>query len=209
MAQEAAEEADSAGDTLQRQEGQTLFAALDRKRMGILTRREARTWLRGLGWCLNEVRLDALLDGEGDPESKTQGAKTPSSSRGFWTLEDLLAIAERHRHVCGPDPEVIQASLRTLAGRGRRIATKDHLRQTVAETLAAVARDGAGGDGAPLLTEADLEEMMDICGVPATARALDMEALTNLIVEMICQPKVPCHRATRMGGRINFGSGPV
>lgn len=219
-------------------EGRSMFEFLDRRDAGCLDRVGARSWLRGLGWCLDDAALDGLLDealessevydegcrvislfaseeevaaspctadsSVGTPRpaprtprvARTSSAspavfsaqtpplwrqrdllRSPTTTAGGWPLPRLLGTALRHRNLCGPDLEGLQGALRTLT-RGRKAVTKEWLRQVVAEV------QSEGG-----LSEADLEDLFELCGVPTSTKHVNVEAMLQSMVEGICQPK--------------------
>merc|ERR1719223_2283782 len=43
-------------------DGEILFDMLDVDHDGALSRREARAWFRGMGWCLDDLSVDEILD---------------------------------------------------------------------------------------------------------------------------------------------------
>lgn len=88
-----------------------------------------------------------------------------------------------------------------MLARYRLSSTKDRMRETVSTAAYSVATSGAGPDRAPVLSEADLEELLEICGVAPAAKSLDLEAIAQALMDTICQPKVPPHRVMRTGVR--------
>mmetsp|Transcript_62176 Transcript_62176/g.140248 ORF Transcript_62176/g.140248 Transcript_62176/m.140248 type:complete len:217 (-) Transcript_62176:76-726(-) len=182
-------------------EGHCLFEMLDRDRDGALGRRDARSWLRSLGWCLPDAELDSLLDqapSAPSPQRGNLGGNSPSRRGCSWSLPGLLCLADKQRELCGPDPEALLRALRLLAG-GRGASTaRERMRQ-----LATGHEEG--------LSDADFEELLELCGVAATARSIDVEAMHAAIVDTVCQPRcssavkgpaaaAPTHRGARVGG---------
>merc|ERR1712050_350787 len=100
---------------------------LDKDQKDSLNRRDARSWFRGLGWCLHDSELDSMLD-EVAPSSPHS---PPSPSGGRWVLSQLLELSERHRQLCGPDPDSIRKALRDVVG-GYSFVNKEHLRNEIA-----------------------------------------------------------------------------
>merc|ERR1719456_201576 len=73
--------------------------------------------------------------------------------------------------------------MRVFCGRGRnrhRWATREQLRQQASEI----------GTENGALTEWEVEQLLGLCGVPLTARVVDVDSVAEAIVETICRPKV-------------------
>eukprot|EP00931_Biecheleriopsis_adriatica_P063847 TRINITY_DN38741_c0_g1_i1.p1 TRINITY_DN38741_c0_g1~~TRINITY_DN38741_c0_g1_i1.p1 ORF type:complete len:257 (+),score=48.39 TRINITY_DN38741_c0_g1_i1:46-816(+) len=149
------------------QEGEVLFDMLDRDRDGLLSRREARAWLRSLGWCLTDAGLDMLL-------------KEHSGEKSTWALPQLLRVADLGQDLCGPDPEALRDCFQTLGVQGPA-ASKELFKQL------AVGHEGG-------LTELDVEDLFTLCGVPAMQRSVGLDTLVDGLVGTICQPKVNVHK---------------
>jgi len=220
-----------------------MFECLDRREVGTLERAAARSWFRGLGWCLDDASFDTILDeardsseiydeghrvislcigdrgaaaspgtaasSTGAPSTSAPSAvfstprrvpRPPSSSpaaaaqspqtwrrdllrspptTGGWPLPRLLGSALRHRNLCGPDLGSLQSALRLLA-RGESVLSKDWLREVVAEVQSETG-----------FTEADLEELLEVCGIPSTAKDMKVDTVLQKMLEGICQPKPP------------------
>ncbi|CAE7601169.1 Myl12b [Symbiodinium sp. CCMP2456] len=156
-----------------RKEGEVLFEMLDRDKDGYLTRKEARNWLRSLGWCLTDVAFDALLE-------EAAGVSTEDSSlhRRKWALPKLLEVADLGEDLCGPNPEALRAAFKTLGSQSS--CTKDRLKQLA-----------TGHDGG--LTEADIDELFALCG--ASSQRVSTDMLVDGLVDCICQPKAHVHKA--------------
>ncbi|CAE7441356.1 Myl12b [Symbiodinium sp. CCMP2592] len=155
-----------------RKEGEVLFEMLDRDKDGYLTRKEARSWLRSLGWCLTDAAFDALLE-------EAAGVSTEDSShRRKWALAKLLEVADLAEDLCGPNPEALRAAFKTLGSQSS--CTKDRLKQLA-----------TGHDGG--LTEADIDELFALCG--ASSQRVSTDILVDGLVDCICQPKAHVHKA--------------
>merc|ERR1711897_118923 len=98
-------------------EGLALFEMLDKEQRDSLNRRGARAWFRGLGWCLHEAELDEVLHevGPSSPHSSV-GNGVGSPGGGRWVLSQLLDLSEKHRNLCGPDPDALRRCLRDIVG---------------------------------------------------------------------------------------------
>jgi len=161
-------------------EGRALFDMLDRDHDGCLTQREARTWLRSLGWCLDDEALDTLLEEaalELELESSClQATEPPQRKKRQWALPQLFYVAELGQDLCGPDPEALREALRILGVRGPG-SSKERFKQ--------LALGHEGG-----LTEGDVEDMFQLCGIPSNQKTVGLDPLANGIVDSICNPKV-------------------
>lgn len=188
------EEPDAEAWAAHAREGLALFEMLDRDQRDSLIRRDARAWFRGLGWCLHDAELDALLDEVAASTEQNAGARTPQSpsANHRWVLSQLLDLSERHRHLCGPDPDSLRKSLFDIVG-GFHSVSKDAFRRQVANCEVG-------------LTENDVEELLDLCGYPGMpvgpTHTLELDAIAQAMTDTICNPRVPAHRGARAGGVI-------
>merc|ERR1719253_445692 len=141
-------------------DGAAVFEMLDGGQKDALDRFESRSWLRCLGWCLDDAGLDSILD------SRLPTQESDSCCPELWSLAELLRLAEDHMDLCGPDPDTIRRCMRAFAGRGRhrhRWITRDQLRQQAAELSA--------GDE-DVLTEWEVEQLLGLCGISGQTRVL-------------------------------------
>jgi len=177
------------------QEGQSLFDMLDKDADGFLSQKDARAWLRSLGWCLTDEALNALLEEsfiEAELEDQSKMLEPPSSARDGrrrqFTLSQLHRIADLGQDLCGPDPDSLRSSLQILGLDGPS-SSKEHFKKL------AVGHEGG-------LSEADVDELLALCGVPRSQSTLGLEALSNSLIGSICQPKLPWKLNT--GRRFDF-----
>mmetsp|Transcript_35569 Transcript_35569/g.82144 ORF Transcript_35569/g.82144 Transcript_35569/m.82144 type:complete len:189 (-) Transcript_35569:104-670(-) len=160
-----------------RSEGEALFDMLDRDKDGFLTQKEARNWLRSLGWCLTDAAFNTLLEeaGQADESSKTQEA----GSRRRWALPQLLHVADLGEDLCGPHPEVLRGAFKTLGAQST--CSKERFKQ--------LATGHEGG-----LSESDVDDLFAICGAPSSQRYVPTDVLIDGLVDCICQPKAHVHK---------------
>merc|ERR1719223_115459 len=168
-------------------DGEILFDMLDVDHDGALSRREARAWFRGMGWCLDDLSVDEILDEILQANSgAVHSAFSPRHTvldlqqhrhgqKKSWRLAHLLEGAERHRSLCGPDGGSLLRSLRLLVGHSEVVA-KDFLWQRMEEYESGI-------------EEPDFAELLDLCGVPARARWIQPDALARKMVDHICEPR--------------------
>mmetsp|Transcript_20252 Transcript_20252/g.56223 ORF Transcript_20252/g.56223 Transcript_20252/m.56223 type:complete len:694 (+) Transcript_20252:126-2207(+) len=190
------------------QDGAVLFEILDRDQDGKLGPRDARAWLRSLGWCLDSASINSMLkevheEQAAVPEGGAQGARsgTPSSPREQWTFPQLLTVADRHRDMCGPDPEAIRKSLQVLAGGRNWRGSESNLVSKELLRSRATCFETEGG-----LSAGDFDELLALCGVSTKAKMIPVDAVVSQIVDTICHPKATAVSrghggcATRAGG---------
>lgn len=158
-------------------EGEVLFEMLDKDKDGFLNQKEARTWLRSLGWCLVDEALDTLLKEAQTEAPRKKDISSPDHKK--WVLPELINAADLGQDLCGPHPEALQSAFRALGAQST--CSKDCFKQ--------LATGHEGG-----LTEADVEDLFALCGVPATQRQAPTSALMSGLVDCICQPKAHLHR---------------
>lgn len=153
---------------------------LDKDKDGYLNQKEARTWLRSLGWCLVDEALDALLKEAAEPQpgSLLSDGVACSSSRK-WVLAELINAAELGQDLCGPHPEALQSAFKALGAASS--CSKDLFKQLA-----------TGHDSG--LTESDVEDLFSLCGVPVSHRQVPTSTLMRGLVDCICQPKANLHK---------------
>jgi len=165
-------------------DGKGLFEWLDQDGDGVLGRDEARVWFRSLGWCLSDSALDSILD-----QAYTGNATPPTT----WRLNELMAAADLHTDICGPDPEAVRRSLLVLSG---------FRHSTSHSQLSGRAQHDAEG----CLSELELEHLLELCGAPLGTKNVEVDSLANSIIETICQPKALPFRAMSSGTGSAHGS---
>jgi len=193
------------------------FDMLDRHCQGFLCRRDARSWFRCLGWCLNDETLDAILDGAaseqlGVASSVTGLGPSRSSTLGLhangmpehrgWRLKQLTRVSEHCRDLCGPDPDAIKRTVRMLSKESVRMAPPRRMRQDLLKAHCIQSTQGRGA-----LTNAEFSELMEICSVPVTAKHVDRDELIQYIIDTICEPRAAHPRgwaAGSVGGATRF-----
>mmetsp|Transcript_62602 Transcript_62602/g.116448 ORF Transcript_62602/g.116448 Transcript_62602/m.116448 type:complete len:229 (-) Transcript_62602:48-734(-) len=188
-------------------DGEVLFEMLDKNKDGVLDRRQARAWFRGLGWCLDNSSLDGILDEAVTSPPEEGYASTSRAGCTFerppgdleprpWQLPQLLDAAERYLELCGPDPESVKRALLTLS-RQRGQVKKRWLRHNSTSEP-------------EILSQDDFDQLMALCGVTPGEELVDVNTLTQAIVDTICHPSphpgwssvgnTAASRARRMNG---------
>jgi hypothetical protein len=161
-------------------DGEVLFAMLDQQRLGELGRRDARKWLRTLGWCLDDAGLDSMLN-EAQAAGPCASSKSKFSAR--WTFAQLIQLAERYSDLCGPDPEAVHTALRSLSGLAESGAAASFVDRATLQANA-TRFEGEGG-----LTNQDFDDMLALCGIPLTAKTVRLESIVDGMIDTICHPK--------------------
>eukprot|EP00928_Gymnodinium_smaydae_P090482 TRINITY_DN74274_c0_g1_i1.p1 TRINITY_DN74274_c0_g1~~TRINITY_DN74274_c0_g1_i1.p1 ORF type:complete len:475 (-),score=75.17 TRINITY_DN74274_c0_g1_i1:115-1539(-) len=161
-------------------DGEVLLSMLGNDGEKSLTRRDARTWFRSLGWCFDDAALDSILD-----EALADTNAEPSSEPPRWELPTLVAAAERYRDLCGPDPHAVRSALQLLAGCQGKGGTENVSRETLRARATQFENEGG-------LSAADFDELLELCGVPLTAKSLRLESIASSIVDTICHPRAQC-----------------
>eukprot|EP00929_Paragymnodinium_shiwhaense_P062938 TRINITY_DN31454_c0_g1_i1.p1 TRINITY_DN31454_c0_g1~~TRINITY_DN31454_c0_g1_i1.p1 ORF type:complete len:676 (-),score=150.42 TRINITY_DN31454_c0_g1_i1:76-2103(-) len=199
-------------------DGPVFFELLDKAGAGDLSRRDCYVWFRGLGWCLDDPDLDAILetlprshhlkpaqdpidelldissrmDPPGDFWAPPKEEPPPQDR---WTLDALLSGAQAHRHLCGPDLKALSNSVHMLT---RGASSSGPMRKEALKgSLTAYAHEGG-------LTEAEFDELLELCGVPGMARTVQTDSLLQSVTETICQPRAATIHTRGPGGR-KFG----
>lgn len=172
-----------AGHEAHLRDGELLFALLDRDSVGELGRRDARAWLRTLGWCFDDAHLDSILDearvGNSDLSPRVVSPRNPGGGPR-WCLAELMGAAGAHREDCGPDPSAVQAAFRLLAG--PMDIGQDASRETLRSQATRFEKEGG-------LSPDDFDELLLLCGVPLTAKKVPLDSVVATMVETICHPK--------------------
>lgn len=125
----------------------------------------------------------------GWPEDLGAAPKT-CPAPAFEALAELMQAAELRQELCGPHPEALQSAFRALGAsttcakaprRGGHLGWQEAFKQ--------LATGHEGG-----LSEADVEDLFALAGVPATQRSVATQSLMKGLTDCICQPKANLHR---------------
>ncbi|CAL1134650.1 unnamed protein product [Cladocopium goreaui] len=106
-------------------EGEVLFEMLDKDKDGFLNQKEARTWLRSLGWCLVDEALDTLLKEAQTEAPRKKDISSPDHKK--WVLPELINAVDLGQDLCGPHPEALQSAFRALGAQST--CSKDCFKQ--------------------------------------------------------------------------------
>merc|ERR1712232_23054 len=173
-------------------DGEILFNMLDLDIDGILDRRDARSWFRGMGWCLDDAAVDSMLDEACDDEASEDSEGPPVDAAGHSAVEaQLLAYGfsldeqEAYRKQKREEAEANKfwRLLQLLQGaednhescgpnggellRALRIMTRADQEDVVERNflLESCSRHADKGG----CTQAELRELLELCGVPSKA----------------------------------------
>jgi len=149
-----------------------LLAKRGSSESGVLTRVQARMWLRCAGWCVEDSELDQMLDTASLPRGKTR-AGTPVE-RTKWGLRQLIEVLEAERRSGRRNPGVpdLQAALRRLAGDRPKISH---------QLLTELTLEAEG------LTEADLSQVLHALGLD-DSKHINVDVLAQRLVSKMVQP---------------------
>eukprot|EP00928_Gymnodinium_smaydae_P076480 TRINITY_DN5950_c1_g1_i1.p1 TRINITY_DN5950_c1_g1~~TRINITY_DN5950_c1_g1_i1.p1 ORF type:complete len:286 (-),score=51.65 TRINITY_DN5950_c1_g1_i1:134-874(-) len=153
--------------------GAMAFRMLDQRGLGRLNRGQARCWLRCLGWCLPDAKLDKIL---GISQEATASRSLGLEDSDRWDLRRLQEIhASRDVDSENLDEEALSVALRSFSNRHNE-------RSVEISMLHGYVASASASSG---LTPALAETVLDACGVGHAAGARDSIGATGRLDSMV------------------------